>query len=159
MRQLEVDILGMKKMLTVTSILAVVAGIAMIGGGLGGIVFTYKSVVRENITTPADASIPKALVSGPLTLKAQADIIRAHALKSSGDLTYAQMPGQIPKLDADGKPVVDADGKPVTVSNPARTTWITATALTAALNLGILTYAFSALTVFLGLAFVWGGMV
>src|SRR3989344_8863980 len=134
----------MKKLLIVTSILAIVAGIAMIGGGAEGIIFTYKSVIREQITTPKDASIPEALVSGPLTLKAQGDIIREHSLKSSGGLTYAQMPGQIPKLDADGKPVIDADGKPVTVSNPARTTWITATTLTTALNLGILSYAFSA---------------
>src|SRR3989344_8626085 len=134
----------MKKMLTVTAILAIVAGVVMVGGGVFGIVFTYKSVAQEKITTPEDASIPKALVSGPLTVKDKADVIREHTLKNTGGKVYAEMPGQIPKLDADGKPVVDADGKPVTVSNPARTIWITAMTLTTALNLGILSYAFSA---------------
>jgi len=146
-------------MLTVTAILAIVAGIAMVGGGAWGIMFTYKNVAQEKITTPADASIPKASVLGPLTLKAQADVIRDHTLETTGGKVYAEMPGQVPKLDAEGKPVVDVDGKPVTVSNPARTIWITATALTTALNLGIVTYAFSALVLFLGFVSIWFGVV
>jgi len=149
----------MKKLLVLTSVIAIISGIAMFGGGIWGIVFTYQSVAQEGITTPKDASIPEAPVRGPMTLKAQADIIRIHALNSGKGLTYAQMPGQIPQIDADGKPLLDKDGKPLTMANPARTTWITATALTAALNLGILTYAFSALSAFLGLSFVWGGII
>lgn len=145
-------------MLIVTSMLAIVAGIAMVGGGAWAIAFTYKNVAQEKITTSADASIPGAPVLGPLTLKAQADIIREHTLKTTGGKVYAEMPGQVPKLDADGKPVVDADGKPVTVSNPARTIWITATTLTTALNLGIITYAFSSLILFFGFVSIWTGI-
>jgi hypothetical protein len=148
----------MRKLLMVSSVLAIVAGIVMIGGGIWGIVFTYSNVARENITTPSDASIPDAPVRGPFTLKAQADIIRTHALKSSGGKTYSEMPSRIPKLDEQGAPVLDENGEVVMVPNDARNTWITVTALTTALNLGIITYAFSGLILFLGLISVWTGL-
>lgn len=149
----------MKKLLFVTSILAFVAGIAMIGGGAWGIMFTYQNVTQEKIVTPKDASIPEAQVVGPLTLKAQADVIRSHTLKTTGGKVYAEMPRQVPKLDADGAPVLGADGKPVLVSNTARDMWITATTLTTALNLGIITYAFSGLILFVGFISIWTGIV
>jgi hypothetical protein len=44
------------------------------------------------------------------------------------------------------------------VSNDARTIWITATALTTALNLGIVTYVFSSLIILLGLISIWTGI-
>ncbi|MBI2064737.1 MAG: hypothetical protein HYT62_01645 [Candidatus Yanofskybacteria bacterium] len=158
-RHLEVIISGMKKILMVTSILAIVAGIVMVGGGVWGIIFTYKNVAQEKITTPADASIPKAPVLGPLTLKAQADIIRKHTLETTDGKVFAEMPRQIQKLDVDGKPVLDADGKPVMTANTARDMWITATTLNNALNLGIMAYALSSFILFLGLVFVWIGAV
>lgn len=148
----------MKKLLIVSSALAIVAGIVMVCGGFWGIAFTYKNVAQEKIVTPEDASIPGVPVRGPFTLKAQADIIRTHVLKSTGGKTFAEMPRQIPKLDADGKPVLDADGKPIMVANTVRDLWITATTLMTALNLGIVTYAFSALILFFGLISIWTGI-
>jgi len=145
-------------MLIVTSALAVVAGIAMVSGGLWGIAFTYENVAQEKITTPSDASIPGVPVLGPLTLKAQADIIREHTLKATGDKVYAEMPRQIPKLYENGKPVLDANGQPVMVANTARDMWVTATTLTTALNLGIITYAFSGLILLMGLISIWTGI-
>lgn len=121
--------------------------------------FTYTNVAREHIVTPADASIPNAPVRGPFTLMAQADIIRTHMLRMSDGKTFAEMPRQIPKVDEDGNPVFDEDGKPVMVANAARDTWITATALITALNLGIVTYAFSAFTLLFGLISLWTGIV
>src|SRR3989344_7161216 len=97
----------MRKMLVVTSVLAVIAGIALVSGGIWGIAFNYKNIAREKITTPSDASIPNASVLGPLTLKSEADIIREHTLESTGGKVYAEMPRQIAKLDANGKPVLD----------------------------------------------------
>src|SRR3989344_4540722 len=132
----------MKKMLFVSSVLAIVAGIALVGGGIWGICFTYKNVAQEKIITPDDASIPKAPVLGPLTLKAQADIIRAHTLETTDGKVYAEMPRQIAKLDSAGNPVLDEKGQPVMVPNDARNMWITATTLTTAFNLGIVNYAF-----------------
>lgn len=148
----------MKKLITVSSVLAIVAGIAMAVGGIWGIVFTYNNVARENITTPDDASIPSAPVRGPFTLKSQADIIRTHALETTGGQTYSEMPRQIPKLDESGNQSFDEKGAPLMVANEARNTWITVTALTTALNLGIITYAFSGLILFLGLISIWTGI-
>lgn len=149
----------MKKLLKVSSILAIITGVILISGGVWGIVFTYKNVAREKITTPEDASIPKALVRGPLTLKSQADIIRAHTLKTTGGKTFSEMPRQIPKLDQAGAPVLDDSGKVVMVPNIARDMWVTATTLTTALNLGIVTYAFSGIIILLGLISIWTGIV
>ena len=148
----------MKKLIIVSSVLAIAAGIVMVSGGAWGIVFTYKNVARENITTPDDASIPNVPVRGPFTLKAEADIIRSHVLKTTDGKTYSEMPRQIPKLDQNGKPVLDEKGVAVMISNDARNTWITATTLTTALNLGIITYVFSGLILFLGLISIWTGI-
>lgn len=149
----------MKKILTVSSVLAIAAGIIMVAGGIGGIAFTYTSIVQEKITTPADASIAEKPVRGPFTLKAQADIIRTHTLKTTGGKVYAEMPRQIPKLDANGQPVLDTDNKPMMTANTARDMWVTATTLTTALNLGIISYAFSSLILLFGCISIWTGII
>jgi len=149
----------MRKLLKISSFLAITAGFCMIVGGVWGIVFTYNNIVREQIVTPNDSQIPSALVRDPLTLRAQANIIREHTLEMTGGKTYAQMPRQIAKIDSSGKPVFDELGKPVMVPNASRDIWITATALTTALNLGIVTYAFSFLIIILGLISIWTGIL
>lgn len=149
----------MKKILVVSSVLAISAGIVLLMGGVWGIWFTYKNIARECIVTPEDAAIPGKPVSGPFTLKAEADIIREHTLKSTGGKTFAEMPRQVPSLDESGQPVVGADGKPVLTSNAARDIWITATTLTTALHLAILAYAFSALIILFGCISVLAGAV
>ena len=96
----------MKKMLLVSSLLAVIAGLLLVGGGIWGLVFTYTNVARENITTPDDASVPGVPVRGPFTLKAQTDIIRTHTLRMTEGKTFAEMPRQIPKLDVEGNQIL-----------------------------------------------------
>lgn len=149
----------MKSLLKLSSFFAITAGIILILGGLWGISFTYQNIEREKIVTPEDATIPNAPVKDPFTLKSQADIIRTHALKMTGGKTYSQMPRQIESVDEDGKVILDEKGAPVMIPNKARDTWITVTALTTALNLGILTYAFSAFTILMGAISVWTGIV
>src|SRR3989338_3880947 len=149
----------MKKILLISSFLAVIVGIIFVGGGAWGIMYTYSNVARENITTPDDATIASTPVRGPFTLKAQADIIRFHVLSMTEGKTYAEMPRQIPKLDSGCKPILGEDGKPVMVANTARDTWITATTLITALNLGIFAYAFSAAVLLLGLFIVLTGVI
>ena len=148
----------MKKLLLVSSILAIVAGIVLVGGAILGIKFTYQNIAREKITTPEDSAVPGVPVRGPFTLKAQADIIRTHVLKLTNGQTYAEMPRQIAKVDANGKPVLDEKGQPVMVANTARDIWVTATTLITALNLGIVTYAFSAFIFLFGLISIWTGI-
>ena len=146
-------------MFLVSSFLAIIAGIVLVGGGIWGITFTYKNVARENITTPDDASIPGVLVRGPFTLKAQADIIRVHTLRMTGGKTFSEMPRQIPKLDEAGKPILDEEGKSVMTANTARDIWITATTLITALNLGIFAYAFAGFLILFGLFSIWTGII
>lgn len=149
----------MKKLLKISSVLAIGVGIVMVIGALWGISFTYKNIAQEKITTPADASIPEKPVRGPFTLKAQADIIRDHTLESTEGKTFAEMPRQIPKLDEKGKQVLGPDGKPAMTANTAREIWITATTLTTALNLGIISYVFSGLILLFGCISIWTGIV
>lgn len=149
----------MKKLLKISAILAIVVGIVLVVGALWGICFTYQNIARENIVTTPDSAIPNKPVRGPFTLKAQADVIRKHTLGMTGGKTYAEMPRQIEKLDASGQPILGSDGKPVMVANTARDIWITATTLTTALNLGIVTYAFSGLILLFGLISIWTGVV
>src|SRR3989344_6287841 len=148
----------MKKLLKVSSFLAIVAGVVLVGGGIWGATFTYQNIARENITTPEDAAIPGVPVRGPFTLKAQADIIRTHVLNTTGGQTYAEMPRQIPKVDESSNPVLDENGEPVMVANTTRDLWITATTLITALNLGIITYAFSGFVFLFGLVSIWAGI-
>jgi hypothetical protein len=149
----------MKQLLRVTAIAAIAIGILLMVGGMWGMVFTYHNVARENITTPQDASIPNAPVRGPLTLKAQADIIRRHTLTLTGNKTFAEMPRQVPQFDEHGNPVLDTAGKQVMIANTTRDIWITATTLRTALHLAIVTYVFSGLIILLGCISIWTGVV
>jgi len=149
----------MKKLLVTSSVLAILAGIVLVAGGIWGIYFTYKNVANEKIVTPKDSAIPEKPVRGVLTLKAQADIIREHTLRMTGGKTFSEMPRQIPKLDDSGKPLLDAEGNPVMVANTTRDIWITATTLITALHLGILTYIFSGMVLLFGFISIWTGIV
>jgi len=149
----------MKKLLIASSILAIVAGIVLVAGGVWGIYFTYKNIAEEKIVTTKDSAIPEKPVRGPLTLKAQADIIREHTLRMTDDKTFSEMPRQIPKLDENGNPVLDTEGNPVMVANTARDIWITATTLITALHLGVLTYVFSGIVLLFGFISIWTGVV
>ena len=149
----------MKKLLIISSVLAIVAGLFLAAGGIWGIYFTYTNVANEKIVTPKDSAIPEKLVRGLLTLKAQADIIREHTLKMTGGKTFSEMPSQIPKVDENGKPVFNADGKPVMTANTARDIWITAITLITALHFGIFAYVFSGMVLLFGLISIWTGVV
>ena len=89
----------------------------------------------ENIYTGDDATIPEQIVSGPLTMLAQAENIEKHTLARTDGLRYAEM---------------DRD-------NEARPMWITATSLRTALHFGVLSYAFAAFTIVVGVLFMLNG--
>ena len=73
----------MKKLLKVSSVLAIFAGIIMFIGGVWGIYFTYQNISREKIVTPSDSASPNIPVVGPISLKVQADIIREPTSKQT----------------------------------------------------------------------------
>lgn len=140
------------RLFTVVAILAMVIGLGSVLGGVFGATYTYQQAAAENITTPDDAILPEVPVRGPLSLYAQSDIITKHQLESTEGLRFSEMERMVPMLDeATGDPVVDEAGEPVMVPNEARNTWINATALTTALNLGLMAYAMSAFAIVVGL--------
>jgi hypothetical protein len=134
----------------IVAILAIVVGLGSVLGGLGGMVYTWQSAAVENINTPSDAVIAEAPVRGPFTMWAQADIITKHQLNRTDGLRYAEMPGRIPQIDADGNPVIGDDGNPVLVPNADRLSWINATALTTVLNMGLMAYMLSLFAIVMG---------
>lgn len=127
----------MKKLLNISAVVTAIIGIALVVGGIWGMCLTYRNIARENIVTPADASIPEKPVRGPFTLKAQADIIRYHTLAMTGGQTFAEMDR----------------------TDSTRDIWITATTLATALNMGILAYATCGLVVLFGLFLLWVAIV
>lgn len=91
-----------------------------------------------------------------------AEYLRVHALESSGGLTYAQM-GRF--AVADGNPagtndeaaaVKGEDGRPV--SNAPRNTWVTATALTTALNTSYMAEKLALFGMVVGVALLLAGI-
>jgi len=93
-----------------------------------------------------------------------AQYMRIHALESSGGLTYAEM-GRFVSADDPSNPAGTSDeaaalkdeaGKPV--SNAARNTWVTETALSTALNMSYMASQISLFGVVVGIALVLAGI-
>lgn len=145
---------NMKKFIKFSYIFLFICSFLMIFSGIFGVLFTYKTVAREKIVTPEDASMPNKKVSEPLTLKSQMDIIRHHTLQITSDKTFAQMDRFVSKKDSAGNVILDSSGKPEMVENTARNIWITATALITALGLAILSYALSLFSIVCGILFL-----
>jgi len=138
------------RLFAVVAILAIVVGLGSVAGGLGGMVYTWQNAAVENINTPGDAVIADTPVRGPLTMWAQADIITKHQLNRTDGLRYAEMPRQIQRVDEDGNPMVNEAGEPVMGPNTARDSWVTATALTTVLNMGLMAYMLSLFAIVMG---------
>jgi hypothetical protein len=149
---------GRRRLLVIVGILSLVVGIGSLAGGVFGAVYTWNQATAENITTPDDAVFPEVPVQGPFSLWAQADIIEHHQLDSTEGLRYSEMPRQVPSVDEAGNPVIGEDGEPVMVANAARASWVNATALMTALNLGLLAYALSAFALVVGITMIASGV-
>ena len=145
--------------LLIAGILALTIGLGSVVGGIVGIAYTWGQAVEENITTPSDAAIADTPVRGPLTMKAQVDVIEKHQLARTDGLRFSEMPRQVPAVDEAGNPVLDEAGEPVMVPNTLRDSWITATTLTTALSLGIMAYMLGAFAIVSGVALVAVGLV
>ena len=93
-----------------------------------------------------------------------ASYMRIHALESSGGLTYAEM-GRFVSADDPSDPagtndaddaLEDEDGNPV--SNAARNTWVTETALATALNMAYLSEQIAYFGIVVGIALILAGV-
>jgi hypothetical protein len=146
-----------RRLLAIVGILSLVVGIGSIAGGVTGAVYTWNQAAAENIITPDDAVFPEVPVRGPLSMYAQSAIITYHQLGSTGGLRYAEMPRQVPQVDEAGNPVLDDAGEQVMIPNAARASWINVTALTSALNLGLMAYALAAFAIVIGITLAVSG--
>ena len=151
------------KMVMVLGIAFALAGLVVAGAGIYIRGFVGQQLAAQNITTPEDASIPNAPVTGIATALSMADIIQHHAADSSNGLTYAQMgrfavesgdPAGTNSADAALK---DANGKPV--ANQARNTQLTAAGLVTSLSLSAMAIGASYGAMALGVAFFLLGLV
>lgn len=145
--------------LLMAGILALAVGIGSMAGGVFGAWYTWDQAVAQDIVTPDDAAIPETSVRGPFTMWAEADIITEHQLANTDGLYYAQMDRFVPQVDDSGNVVLDENGEPVMVPNEARASWFSATTLTTALSLGIISYALAAFAFFAGLTLAVTGYV
>jgi hypothetical protein len=117
-----------------------------------------KAGLSPSLSLPTVSVAGKAIDTGARA-RAFASYIRIHALEASGGLTYSQLPRYASK---DGKGTNDAaaalqaDGKPV--ANAVRDTWVTATALSTALNTSYMAESLSLFAIVVGIALLLSGI-
>lgn len=151
------------KLVMAVGIAFALAGAITAGAGIYIRSFVTQQLAAQRITTPEDASIPNAPVTGIATALSMADVIQRHAAESSNGLTYAQM-GRfaVPSGDPAGtnnpdEALKDANGKPV--ANAARNTQLTAASLVTSLSLSAMALGAAYGATALGLGFVILGVV
>ena len=142
----------------------VAASIVLIAFGIGAVVIgidgrdqVRSDLAREQIVGTPDSSIPGQKVDTGSEAQAFAAVIRKHTLEATGGQTYSQMERFIGK---DGKPTSDEKaaaineqtGKPV--ENGLRNMWVTATALTTALNTAYFAEQVATFAIVMGVALV-----
>jgi len=114
----------------------------------------------KNYDFPTCSVAGKAVTDGS-TARCFAQYMRVHALTATGGLTYSEM-GRY--ATADGKPIgtndatkaVQKNGQPA--SNSARDIWVTATALTTALNVSYMASQLSLFSLVVGVALILAGV-
>ena len=158
----------------------VFAGVVLIAFGIGAIYmgFDGRSTVRESLKQeqivfgaaddPAVAMHASQWADQQLTTGEQARafalVMREHALEGGGGLTYAQM-GRFLSADDPKNPagtsdeeaaLKDEQGNPV--SNQARNTWVTQTALSTALNMSYMAEQLALFGIVVGVALLLAGI-
>jgi hypothetical protein len=146
-----------------------VLGLVLAGAGVYTLTRGFQAkddvkteLVAQNITTPADASMPNVQVKDAATAESMARIIDHHSLTATGGLTYAEL-GRFNAKD--GNPAgtndatlaaLDANGNPI--SNTVRNTAFQASALQTSLWSSVLAFNVADLVVGLGLMIVFLGL-
>jgi hypothetical protein len=167
----------MRKFLEIGGFIAgavlIVFGIAAIWMGVDGRSTVRDSIKQEQIVfgsadDPAVAKFASEWADEQVTTGTQgrafAQVIHEHALEGSGGLTYAQM-GRFVAADDPENPagtsdeaaaLKDEQGNPV--PNSARNTWVTATALSTALNMSYMAEQLALFGIVVGIALLLAGI-
>ena len=151
----------------------IVLGFVVIFLGVWGFSFTRDHIEREGITfgpatDPAVQEHAERWAGEPVDTGrkalAQAEIMREHTLSGSGGLTYAQLgryqsaenPSDPAGTNDEGAAAKDENGDPI--SNSARDTWVTETALATALDMGFMSEMLSIFSIIVGIALLLTGI-
>jgi hypothetical protein len=158
----------------------ILAGVVLIAFGIGAIAMSVdgRSTVRDSLkaeqiyfgeaSDPAVAKHASQWAEEQVTTgeqaRAFAKVMREHTLESSDGLTYAQMGRFVsaanpddPKGTSDEAAAAkDENGQPI--SNAARNTWVTETALTTALNMSYMAEQLSLFGLVVGIALLLAGI-
>jgi hypothetical protein len=167
----------MRKLFSIGGLIAGVAlvlfGVAAIYMGVDGRTTVRDSLSQEQISfgaadDPAVAKYASEWAEQPVKTgeqaRAFAQVMRAHALEGAGGLTYAQMGRFVSAADPESPAgtsdeaaaLKDASGNPV--SNSARDTWVTATALSTALNVSYMAEQMALFGIVVGIALLLSGI-
>jgi len=167
----------MRKLFEIGGILAgavlIIFGIATIYMGVDG-----RSTVRDSLKQEAiifgsadDPAVAKFApqwaeeqVTNGTQARAFAEVIHEHALEGSGGLAYAEMGRFVSASDPEDPAgtsdetaaLTDEEGNPV--PNSARNTWITATALSTALNVSYMAEQLALFGIVVGVALLLSGI-
>jgi hypothetical protein len=148
-------------------------GVAAIFLGVDGYNTTRDAIKQENIVfgsadDPAVAEHAEQWAGEQVTTGDQARafalVMREHALESTGGLTYAEMGRFVSAEDPENPAgtsdeeaaLKDEEGNPV--SNSARSTWITATSLSTALNMSYMAEKLAIFGIIVGIALLLTGI-
>ena len=157
----------------ISGVVLMLFGIAVFALGLWGFAFTRDHIEREKIVfgpieDPAVAEHAEQWAGEPVDTGrkalAQAEIMREHTLSGTGGLTYAEMgryqsaedPTDPAGTNDEAAAAKDENGEPI--SNSARNTWVTETALATALDMGFMSEMLSMFSVIVGIALFLTGL-
>lgn len=143
------------------SVMLIAVGVASIYSGVSGRDRVRTELAREQIVGTDDSTIPGQKVDTGSEAQAFAKVMRKHTLEATGGKTYAQMEryqGKDGKATSDEKlaAVNPTSGKPV--DNPLRNMWVTATALTTALNTAYFAESVATFVIGMGFALLLAGV-
>ncbi len=158
----------------------IIAGVVLIAFGTAAIYmgFDGRATVRDSLKQeqivfgaaddPAVAKFASQWADEQVTTGTQgrafAQVIYEHALESSGGLTYAQMGRFVSSKDPENPAGTNdeaaalKDDKGSPVSNSARNTWVTATALSTALNMSYMAEQMALFGIVVGVALLLSGI-
>jgi hypothetical protein len=157
----------------VAGVVLIAFGVAAIAMGVDGRSTVRDSIAQEQIVFGAadDPAVAKHAsewaeeqVATGEQARAFAQVMREHALESSGGLTYSQMGRFVSAADPDdpagtsdeAAALKGEDGAPV--PNSARNTWVTATALSTALNVSYMAEQVALFGIVVGVALLLSGI-
>jgi hypothetical protein len=171
-----------------SGVILIAFGIGAIGMSINGYMTVNDSLKAERITSeategmtpdkiaedakaaglPDSTPLPSCSVEGQdidnaTKARCFAEYIRVHALEAAGGLTYSEL-GRYTAQDGDPKGTNDAGAAEIDpktsrpVSNPTRDTWVTATALSTALNVSFMAYNLALFGTVVGIALLLSGI-